>query len=83
MGINPNDNPEAYAVELDKQDHDVLLVGHLPFVSGLASFLVTGEAGKDLLAFVPGSIACLEHNQTSTWKVAWLLNPELVYESVG
>ena len=57
---------------------DAVLVGHLPFMGKLASFLVTGEPGKSVAAFRPGSMICLERGADDTWSILWMLRPELL-----
>lgn len=76
-GINPNDDPKVFAASLTQQHTDLLIVSHLPFLAKLASFLLTGEEDRILLAFLPGSIACLERSETDAWTVAWMFRPEL------
>lgn len=76
--VNPKDDPKIFAVRLANRQNDVLLVSHLPFLSKLASLLVTGENHWDLLTFVPGSIACLESSENNGWSVIWMLRPELL-----
>jgi phosphohistidine phosphatase len=52
-------------------------VGHLPYLGRLASLLLASDPDQPLLAFQPGSIACLEKDVRGHWTLAWMLRPEL------
>ncbi len=74
-GINPKDDPEPLAAQLDAWVEDVLLVGHMPFMGRLASLLL--GAGAPALAFSPGTLVCLERQERG-WALAWMVRPELL-----
>ena len=40
QGLNPNDDIRPWAERIDKEAEDLMIVGHLPFLEKLASFLV-------------------------------------------
>ncbi|NEV60322.1 phosphohistidine phosphatase SixA [Thiorhodococcus minor] len=79
-GLRPNDPVEALASEIADWSADTLIVGHLPFVGRLASHLLVADANQSLLAFQPGSLACLERDADGHWRLAWMLRPELLTE---
>jgi len=74
-GLGPNDPPAAFAEALAGRDSNLLVAGHMPFVSRLASHLLGVE--HDVLAFRPGTVAALHRDETGTWTVAWMLTPTL------
>lgn len=76
--INPNDPVEAFAQQIPSWDEDTLVVGHLPFLAKLVSRLVTGLEGKTIVSYHPGSLVCLEPDEMGSWKVAWMIRPELL-----
>ena len=76
-GLNPNDPVEAIADQIDGWTEDTLLVGHLPFMGRLVAYLVGGAGERQVAAFQPGSLACLERDAGGRWAVAWMLRPEL------
>ncbi len=76
--INPSDSPEAFAWQMDAWDTDTLVVGHLPFMAKLISYLMIGEEQPPLVSYQPGSIVCLAHDENKRWAVAWMLRPELL-----
>lgn len=73
-GMNPNDDVISFAAGLSGED--VMLVGHMPFMSRLASYLVTGDPGIPVFRFQNGGIVCLDHNPDSgRWIIKWTLMP--------
>ena len=77
VGVNgaltPEADPrEAAALLADVPDSSVL-VGHLPHLARLASFLVA-LPGADPITFHPGTAVCLERDPTR-WTTAWILDP--------
>jgi len=78
QGLDPNDDVTAVANEIAHWSDDVLLVGHLPFMSKLVSKLLTGNENKDILAFKTGTFVCLEQIDRARWMVNWMLVPDLL-----
>ena len=91
LGLNPNDltDPVFEAIAQWTQgaegndNADVMLVGHLPHMGKLASRLVTGAEDQAVIAFTPGSVACLERTEGNNsigggWAVAWVVRPQLL-----
>lgn len=76
-GLNPLDDPEDWAQRVDAATEDVILVGHLPFMSKLISRLLVGDADIGVVAFEPGSVVCLERDD-GHWTIAWMLRPALL-----
>ena len=77
-GLAPLDDPELMADLLGETSHDVMLVGHLPHLEGLASILLTGKADQKPVQFRNSGIVCLERNEDKTWSLVWLITPQLV-----
>ena len=77
-GLAPNDPVEPLAKELDVWSEDTLLVGHLPYLGRLASLLLGSGADRPVLAFHPGSMACLERDEDGRWSLAWMIRPEIL-----
>lgn len=77
-GLNPNDPVEPLAAEIAGWTTDTLLVGHLPFLGRLASLLLASDPEQPILAFQPGTIACLERDPAGQWMLAWMVRPELI-----
>ncbi|MCW8855365.1 MAG: phosphohistidine phosphatase SixA [Gammaproteobacteria bacterium] len=75
--INPNDDVIDFLEEIDNTEDELLVVGHLPFLSKLVTALVTGS-DNDLLRYQPASIVCLERDDQECWLINWMLRPELL-----
>ncbi len=76
-GMDPNDDVASFAPRLDPAG-DTMLVGHLPFMEKLASYLITGSAERPVFKFQNGGILCLDmHQATNTWVIKWALMPDI------
>ena len=76
-GLSPNDPVKPVARMVASLSADTMLVGHLPFMARLAGRLVTGDEDAEVVAFVPGTVLCLEPAAGDRWAVAWMVRPEL------
>ena len=76
--INPNDDPAIFVAWLEQQKRNTLVVGHLPFMARLISYLLTGDVNRILVAYQPGSMVCLETSEGVDWQVNWMVRPELL-----
>ncbi len=76
-GLAPMDDP-AIAQQAALQATDrVMLVGHLPHLSRLASLLLVGDSAREIVAFRMGGIVCLGRDE-GRWRLKWILTPELL-----
>ncbi len=76
-GLKPLDNVEAVAPEI-VDEPDIMLVGHLPFMERLASFLITGSIEKKVFKFQNGGIVCLDRvPESGDWFIKWALMPHI------
>jgi len=76
-GINPLDDVIPIAANLDPSER-VMLVGHLPFMENLVSYLITGSMDKLVIKFQNGGIICLDRDGTNgPWYIKWTLMPEM------
>jgi phosphohistidine phosphatase len=76
--INPLDLPAVVAEEIDQWQKDALLVGHLPHIAKLATMLLTNHEEPAIIAFTPGTVACLERSDDNNWSLNWLVSPDIV-----
>lgn len=74
--LEPNDPVEKIAVEIISAGRDTMLVGHLPFMAKLASYLLSGNPDKCALNFSTGAMACLDY-QEKKWSLSWFINPDI------
>jgi phosphohistidine phosphatase len=87
-GLGPNDDVKALKDEVVSAKGDIMVVGHLPFLSKLASLLLTGseprpsERGEgesaDTVAFKNAGIVVLNRSDKNQWQIDWIIIPELL-----
>jgi phosphohistidine phosphatase len=78
-GISPLDSPGIIAEEIDVSDSNLMIVGHLPHLSRLASWLVTGNDSEAIVDFKQGAVLCLQKDDKhEKWLVSWLIAPDLL-----
>jgi phosphohistidine phosphatase len=75
-GLAPGDEPTIAAAECEAATEPVVLVGHMPHLGRLASRLLLGEAGRELIRFETGTVACLSRGERG-WVVEWVVAPRL------
>ena len=74
-GISPMDDVEAFARTIDPNT-SVMIVGHLPFMQKLVSYLTTGNEGSRVYKFQNSGIVCMEC-ESGDWYIKWTLNPKI------
>lgn len=77
-GLLPQDDLNDIAQEISQSTKDLMIVGHLPFLSKLAAFLLIGKEEGNLIAFQQGGVVCLEKGEGQLWRVAWMVVPEIL-----
>ncbi len=75
-GLAPGDDPAQARAEIEAASEPLMLVGHLPHLSRLASLLLIGDTGKEILQFRNGAIVCLTRVE-DRWCLEWILTPDL------
>lgn len=79
-GINPLDDVRTFAATLDP-GAGWMVVGHMPFMERLVSFLTTGDEETRVYAFQNSGIVCLDAVKTDgyewDWFIKWTLNPNV------
>ena len=74
-GLRPDDDPVIAKAELESSTVSLMLVGHLPHISRLASFLVAGNSDQELVQFAPATVLGLSY-ENYHWKILWKIAPE-------
>lgn len=74
--LEPLADPKAWKKRLVETTEDIMLVGHLPYLSKLASYLLAGDENKEVIAFRMGGIVCLERDQQRRWTIHWMITPD-------
>jgi len=77
-GLMPDDDLVTWSQELASTPDDTMLVGHLPFMSRLASKLLAGDEAIGLFKFQPSSVLCLERTPEDGWHALYFITPDLL-----
>lgn len=77
-GLGPEDPVGPVLERLAEEGVDTAVVGHLPFLSKLASLALTGGEDAQVVAFRKGGVVCLESEDGRAWQVRWMLVPDLL-----
>jgi phosphohistidine phosphatase len=76
-GLKPMDDVAAFAASLNPGAHS-MLVGHLPFMERMASYLITGSIDKPVIKFQNSGIVCLDKDpDADSWVIVWTLMPNI------
>lgn len=79
-GLNPLDDVQVFARQLHPAQN-LLVVGHLPFMERLVSFLTTGSEDTRVYRFQNSGIVCLDaeggDGKELDWSIRWTLNPDI------
>lgn len=77
-GLAPNDSPESFLRQLRGLKKDMLIVSHMPFVARTVSQALTGAPDRQLVEFVPGSVAGIESTDGASWRLFVFIRPEFL-----
>ena len=76
-GLKPMDDAATFAGSINP-DANTMLVGHLPFMERMTSYLVTGSIDKPVFKFQNSGIVCLDQDtETKSWIIIWTLMPHI------
>jgi phosphohistidine phosphatase len=76
-GLNPLDDVTAFADKIDSAANR-MLVGHLPFMERMTSYLITGSIEKPVFKFQNSGIVCLDkYPPPPFWVIKWTLMPNI------
>ena len=76
--LAPNDDVEPTCKRLNEGTESLMIVGHLPHLSRLASRLLENDPERVILKFQMGGVVKLERDVDSHWAVSWMLTPDLL-----
>jgi phosphohistidine phosphatase len=79
-GIDPLDDVRSFAARIDPRAN-WMVVGHMPFMERLVSYLTTGSEEIRVYQFQNSGIVCLDCGQgrdgSPDWFIKWTLNPNI------
>lgn len=78
IGLAPNDPVDKIKDELLKEENDLMIVGHLPFLWKLISLILLGNGSYNIISFRQGGVVCLEKKPEGNWFLIWAIVPELI-----
>ena len=73
-GLSPLDNVEEFTNHLQLAEK-TMIVGHLPFMERLTSYLITGNPDITIVKFQNAGIVCLDQDKANNWHVKWTIMP--------
>ncbi len=77
-GLAPMDDVGPAAAVIEKADiGNLVLVGHMPHVSRLASLLLTGDSESGVVLFRNAGIVFLVEGE-GKWQVGWVVTPKIL-----
>ena len=78
-GINPMDDVQNFATRIVPQEN-WMVIGHMPFMERLVSFLTTGTEDTRVYQFQNSGIVCLDVGDAkeAKWFIKWTLNPNIL-----
>jgi phosphohistidine phosphatase len=77
-GLAPNDPVGPVRKALESATEDLMIVGHLPFLSRLASALLVDSEEAQVVAFQNGGVVCVERGGDGACSLRWMVTPELL-----
>jgi len=78
-GLGPLDDPQQAKQLIEQAARPLMIVGHLPHLTKLASLLILGIPDREVIKFTNGGIVCLSRRDDS-WLAEWALTPRLIYK---
>lgn len=76
--LDPMASPDLILDEINAEEKDTLLVGHMPFMGSLVAKLMTGYENKTIANVETGSLICLEKIESDYWILCWMVNPSIL-----
>jgi phosphohistidine phosphatase len=77
QGMAPMDDIQLWADKINHSEKELMLIGHLPYLEKLTSYLITGDENIRPVLFRFGAINCLEQKENKKWAIRWILSPEI------
>lgn len=77
VGLNPLDDVSVFAEGINSKEN-LMVVGHLPFLEKLTSYLISGSPDSPVIKFQNGGIVCLGMNaDQDAWVIKWTMMPNM------
>ncbi len=76
-GLSPLDPVAEIKNLLRREEKDILIVGHLPFLNHLISSLLFGKENPEFFQFPSAGVVGLERRD-ETYSLVWAISPDLI-----
>lgn len=77
-GLAPLDPVDSIRVEIMDREDDLMIVGHLPFLSRLINLLVGAPLNLELVDLQTGGLLGLARDRDNNWKISFAISPRLL-----
>jgi len=74
--LSPDDPVDKIYNEILQGQDNLMIVGHMPFLSRLTSKLVLGSENKEIIGFKTGTMVALEKLNNEQWQVIFSVSPD-------
>lgn len=74
QGLSPLDKVTDFINQFQFADKS-MIVGHLPFMDRLSSYLLTGNQQPSIVKFQNAGIICLDQDESNQWYLKWTIMP--------
>ena len=78
--LDPMADPSIWVHRLNRENRDLMLVGHLPHLSKLTARLICNDERIKIIDYQMGGVVCLGRDEESSWFVQWVVVPAMVIE---
>jgi phosphohistidine phosphatase len=75
--LSPLADPAIWARRLEGMSDNLMIVGHMPYMSRMASLLTSGFCNDPAFAFDTSTVGCLVR-ENGIWSVLWMITPALI-----
>ncbi len=76
--IKPKETLQPLTEQILSWNNDTLIIGHLPYLAKLVSYLTTENESSLTISFQPGTAVCLQRKDNLQWQINWMVRPELL-----
>lgn len=74
----PDDPVNIWKEKINNIKHDIMIVGHLPFLAKLIYALLKKSQSRNSFSLKAGEVVCLEKENGNKWHLKWRKSPDEV-----